>query len=60
MNSDFQIELIFNNKEAEDDSILTIAKLMLVSARTAPKGRGIDSVRTAILTGEDKQKLSMP
>jgi uncharacterized ferredoxin-like protein len=31
---------------------------MLVSARTAPKGRGRDSVLTAIVTGEEKQKLS--
>ena len=37
---------------------MTIAKLMLVSARTAPKGRGSDSVVTTILTGEEKQKLS--
>jgi len=50
--------VIINCKEAEDDGLLTIAKLMLVSARTAPKGRGSDSVVTAILTGEDKQKLS--
>ena len=50
--------MIINNKEAELDGLLTIAKLMLVSARTAPKGRGSDSVVTAILTGEEKQKLS--
>jgi uncharacterized ferredoxin-like protein len=31
---------------------------MLVSARTAPKGRGKDSILTAIVTAEEKQKLS--
>jgi len=52
------IELIIRNKEAENAGLLIIAKLMLVSARTAPKGRGRDSVVTAILTGEKKQELS--
>jgi len=38
-----------NSDEAEKDGILAAAKLMAVSARTAPKGRGMDSIKTLIL-----------
>lgn len=38
-----------NSNEAEKDGILTAAKLMAVSARTAPKGRGLDSIKTLVL-----------
>jgi len=37
------------SNEAEKDGLLTAAKLMAVSARTAPKTRGLDSVKTLIL-----------
>jgi uncharacterized ferredoxin-like protein len=46
-------------KEAEKDGILAAAKLMAVSARTAPKTRGLDSVKTAILhEREELEKLA--
>lgn len=44
--------------DAEKDAILFVAKLMLTSARTAPKTGGSDSIVTAILYGEEKEKLS--
>ncbi len=48
-----------NSNEAEKDGILTAAKLMAVSARTAPKTRGLDSVRTMILhEREELEKLA--
>jgi len=50
--------MTIGSKEAEDEGLLTIAKLMLVSARTAPKGMGRDSIVAAILTGEEKEKLA--
>lgn len=50
--------MIVNSIEAEDDALLTVAKLMVVAARTAPKARGEDSILTTILTGEDKDKLA--
>lgn len=50
--------MIIGNDEAEEEGLLTIAKLMLVSARTAPKGMGRDSIVTAILTGDEKDKLT--
>jgi len=48
-----------NSNEAEKDGILTAAKLMAVSARTAPKTRGLDSVKTMILhEREELEKLA--
>ena len=43
-----------NSAEAEKEAILEIARMMAVSARTAPKGRGQDSITTLILHGEDE------
>ena len=45
-------------KEAEGDVTLTVAKLMATGARTAPKGRGVDRIVTAIVTGEEKERIA--
>ena len=50
--------MLIKSQEAERDAALNIAKLMLVAARTAPKAAGHDSIVTAILDGEDKDKLA--
>jgi len=50
--------LIIDSSEAESEVILDVAKLMVTAARTAPKARGEDRIRTAIITGEDKDKLA--
>lgn len=42
------------NKEA----ILQVAEKMAIAARTAPKTRGNDVIKTAILDGEDLEKLA--
>lgn len=42
----------------EAEGLLEAARAMCVAARTAPKGRGIDNLFTAVLTGEDKEKLA--
>jgi len=48
-----------NSNEAEKDGILTAASLMAVAARTSPKTRGLDSVRTVILhEREELEKLA--
>jgi len=49
---------IISSKDVEMDAILTVAKLMAASARTAPKGRGVDRVVTAIVTGEEKERIA--
>ena len=49
-----------DSNEAEKDGLLTAAKLMAVSARTAPKTRGLDSVKTLILhEREELEKLAV-
>ena len=37
---------------AEREAVLEVARLMAISARTAPKGRGQDSIKTLILHGD--------
>ena len=49
---------IIKSHEAEDDAALLAAKLMAASARTAPKGRGVDRIVTAIVTGEKKERIA--
>lgn len=50
--------MIIDSETAENEAILTAAKLMATSARTAPKGRGIDNIKTLILTEKDKDQLA--
>ena len=45
-------------REAEIEGLLNIAGLMAVAARTAPKTRGVDEIVTAVLTGEEKDRLA--
>lgn len=40
-----------------EDAIMTVAKLMELSARTAPKGRGEDFIELKILKGEEKDAV---
>jgi uncharacterized ferredoxin-like protein len=44
--------------ESEKAGVEAGAALMAVAARTAPKTRGLDSVKTLILTGEDLEGLA--
>lgn len=50
--------MIINSDVAEDEALLSVARLMVVAARTAPKARGEDSVKTAIVTGREKDELA--
>ncbi len=47
-----------SGEEAENEGIMQVSKLMLVSARTAPKSGGIDDIVTALVFGEEKQALA--
>ena len=49
---------ILTSGKIEQNAVEIGASMMAVSARTAPKTRGLDSVKTAILTGEDLEKLA--
>ena len=50
--------MIISSDDAERDAVLSAARLMVTAARTAPKAGGRDSITTAILIGDDKEKLA--
>ena len=50
--------MLINSKKAEEQAVLNLAYAVCAAARTAPKACGIDHMDTAILTGEDKQKVA--
>jgi len=45
-------------EKGEKEGILEAAKLMLISARTAPKSAGIDDIVTAIVYGKEKDEIA--
>lgn len=49
---------VFRNFEVERKGIVDVANLMAVSARTAPKARGVDNLLTAVVTGKEKDELA--
>jgi len=49
---------IVDSKSAEHDGILEAARLMLISARTAPKSAGIDDVLAVIVYGKEKDAIA--
>jgi len=44
--------------KAEEQAVLNLAYGICAAIRTAPKACGIDNIESAILTGEDKEKLT--
>jgi uncharacterized ferredoxin-like protein len=45
-------------EEGEKQGILEVAKLMLISARTAPKSAGIDDLVLAVVHGKEKDEIA--
>ena len=50
--------MIYDERDLRDEQALDIAQKMMVAARTAPKGKGIDVVECAVVTGDDKEALA--
>lgn len=46
-------------KEGERQGIRNVAKLMLVSARTAPKSAGVDDLVLAVVDGKEKDRIAL-
>ena len=42
----------------ESDAVEVVARLMALSARTAPKARGTDVIKTMVVTGEERDVLA--
>jgi len=49
---------ILDSKTAEEEGLLHAARLMLISARTAPKSGGVDDVLTSIIVGKEKDAIT--
>ena len=45
-------------EDLANEVVANVAKLMLASAKTAPKARGIDRLVYVLVTGEEKEKLA--
>lgn len=50
--------MIQNERDCRHEHVLNVARQMLTAARTAPKGKGIDVIEAALVTGEDLKKLA--
>ncbi len=48
----------YTEVEMEENAIKTVASLMVAAAKTAPKERGINSLETLVVDGEDKYLLA--
>lgn len=42
----------------EQNAVMTVANLMALAARTAPKGKGIDTIEICVLAKKDMKKLA--
>jgi uncharacterized ferredoxin-like protein len=49
---------ILTSGQIEKEAVEMAASMMAVSARTSPKARGVDSVKTVVLTDGDLEKLA--
>jgi uncharacterized ferredoxin-like protein len=53
-----EMKMRINSQTSEFEAVLAAAKAICAAARTAPKACGIDHLDSAILTGEDKDKIA--
>jgi uncharacterized ferredoxin-like protein len=49
---------ILTSREGEKEGLLEAARIMLLSARTAPKSAGIDDILTATVYGKEKEEIA--
>lgn len=50
--------MILNERDIRHEHIVSVAKQIMTAARTAPKGKGIDIIETAVITEEEITILS--
>ncbi len=49
---------IVQSDEGEIEGMMSVSKLLLISARTAPKSGGVDDILTAIVSGSEMDSLA--
>jgi len=50
--------MIYHSKDMETSAVMNTAFGMCTAARTAPKARGIDNIKTLVLTEQEKDALA--
>ena len=50
--------MIENERDCRHAHVLEVGRQMMTAARTAPKGKGIDVIETALVSGDDLQVLA--
>jgi uncharacterized ferredoxin-like protein len=50
--------MIYDERDGRDAAALDAARQLMTAARTAPKGKGVDIVECATVTGVEKDRLS--
>ncbi len=50
--------MIINEKDIKVAQVLEIGKQMMIAARTAPKGKGVDNLEAVLISGEDLEVLA--
>jgi len=50
--------MIINEKEIKIEQVLEVGKKMMIAAKTAPKGKGIDNLELIMVSGEDLNVLA--
>jgi len=50
--------MLLIDQQVENDGLLAAARQMCMAARTAPKGKGKDLLVTAVVGGEEKDRIS--
>lgn len=50
--------MLINERDTRTERLLQVANEMMTAARTAPKGKGIDIIEVAVVTGDTIIKLS--
>ncbi len=49
---------ILTATEVKQEAIVTAAKLIMAAVTTAPKTRGVSTIQTALIEGEDMERLA--
>ena len=50
--------MIVNERDCRHEQVLHIARQMMIAARTAPKGKGVDIIEVIMVSGDDLKVLS--
>jgi len=48
----------YQEHQLKNEAVMEVARLMLIAARTAPKGRGVDNLHMVVFTHEDIGKIA--